>query len=133
MLPKSMLSIRPSPRFLTSIASNTQPVASSSSATSSASNQAAGPRNSRLKKPALTLDQFIQRQRVLSFWREIIRAVHKIPPSSTRTEMRDYARTEFDRNKGVQDAAHIRYLLSAGKTEFDTMRRYIDELASMNR
>lgn len=76
----------------------------------------------------------------------------EIPPSSTRTELRDYARNEFDRNRGVEDVvriisisqilwgwladyvkAHIRYLLSAGKTEFDTMRRYIDELASMNR
>jgi hypothetical protein len=64
--------------------------------------------------------------------------------------MRDYARAEFERNRGVQDVvslsfqymhsfvsklisqAHVRYLLSAGKTEFDTMRRYIDELAAMS-
>ena len=39
-------------------------------------------------------------------------------------------RNEFERNKAVQDIAQIRYLLSTGKTEFDTMRRYIDELAA---
>lgn len=56
MPPKSILNIKPSARFLASIAPNTQPVASASSSSSSTNNQTA-PRNSRLKKPALTLDQ----------------------------------------------------------------------------
>ncbi|KAH8693736.1 hypothetical protein BGW36DRAFT_383601 [Talaromyces proteolyticus] len=116
-----ILNIKSSARFLASV-----PHSPSSSIASSTPKS----ESSKFKKPVPSLDQFIQRQRVLSFWREIIRAVYKIPPSSTRTEMRDYARAEFDRNKGVEDVAHIRYLLSAGKTEFDTMRRYIEELAS---
>ena len=74
----------------------------------------------------------------------------EIPPSSTRIEMLNYAKTEFERNKKITDSVsassfdlfltkkltlknHIKYLLSAGKAEFDTMRRYIDELASVNR
>ncbi|KAF3402270.1 hypothetical protein DPV78_004300 [Talaromyces pinophilus] len=157
------INIKPSPRLFASIAPNTQPVAANTSNQSSTSTSTK--KGSRLRKPALSLDQFIQRQRVLSFWREIMRAVYstslpklssldevrwavKIPPSATRTELRDYARNEFNRNRGVEDVvrisslslrgedwgmAHIRYLLSAGKTEFDTMRRYIDELASLNR
>ncbi|KAK8165117.1 hypothetical protein BKA80DRAFT_270533 [Phyllosticta citrichinensis] len=81
------------------------------------------------KGPFLSLDQFLQRQRVISFWREIVRALHKIPPSPTRDELRQYARTEFERHKHVTDLTHIRYLLSNGKTEFDMMKRYINEQA----
>ncbi|KAJ5996352.1 hypothetical protein N7522_008012 [Penicillium canescens] len=82
---------------------------------------------SRLKKPAVGLDHFIQRGRVLAFWREVVRALNKIPPSSTRNELHNYARTEFERHREVSDLQHIRYLLSTGKAEFETMRRYIDE------
>ncbi|KAJ5280762.1 hypothetical protein N7478_006134 [Penicillium angulare] len=82
---------------------------------------------SKLKKPAISLDHFIQRQRVLALWREIVRALHKIPPSSTRDELHSYARGEFERHREVTDVPHIRYLLSTGKSEFDMMRRYIDE------
>jgi hypothetical protein len=30
----------------------------------------------------------------------------------------------------VQDVTQIRYLVSTGKTEFESMQRYIDELAA---
>ncbi|KAJ5225351.1 hypothetical protein N7468_006576 [Penicillium chermesinum] len=73
------------------------------------------------------MGQFIQRGRVLSFWREIVRTLNKIPPSSTRNELRSYARQEFERHREVTDSQHIRYLLSTGKTEFQTMSRYINE------
>ncbi|KAH7059014.1 complex 1 protein-domain-containing protein [Macrophomina phaseolina] len=72
---------------------------------------------------------FIQRQRVVSLWRDIVRALNKIPPSPTRDELRRYARTEFERNRNVTDITHIRYLISTGKTEFDSMKRYIEEQA----
>ncbi|KNG90802.1 hypothetical protein ANOM_000851 [Aspergillus nomiae NRRL 13137] len=104
---------------------------------------------SKLRKPAMSLDHFIQRQRVLGFWREVTRALHskivrfitelasvadwlvqEIPKSSTRDELRSYARQEFERHRNVTDLQHIRYLLSTGKSEFEMMRRYIDEQAS---
>ncbi|CAG7935062.1 unnamed protein product [Penicillium nalgiovense] len=90
--------MRPSHRFLAAI-SRSQP--------------------SKLKKPSISLDHFIQRQRVLSLWREIMRALIKVPPSSTRTELHKYARDEFERHRSVSDIT--------GKAEFETMRRYIDE------
>ncbi|PYH47389.1 LYR motif-containing protein 2 [Aspergillus saccharolyticus JOP 1030-1] len=82
---------------------------------------------SKLKKSTIGLDHFIQRQRVLAFWREIVRALNSIPSSSTRDELRNYARNEFERHREVTDLQHIRYLLSTGKAEFETMRRYLDE------
>ena len=86
-------------------------------------------RPSRLGKPFLGLNHFLQRQRVIALWREIIRAINKIPESSTRDEMRDFAREEFERNRHVTDLTQIRYLISTGKAQFGSMRRYIDELA----
>ncbi|QVM10152.1 hypothetical protein D8B26_004814 [Coccidioides posadasii str. Silveira] len=91
---------------------------------------AAVARPSRLRKPAVSLEHFIQRQRALKLWRDIVRGINKIPPSTTRDELRVFARQEFERNKNVRDLAHIRYLISTGKTEFDAMRRYIDEQSS---
>lgn len=92
---------------------------------------ASKPVSSRLrnKPPPPSLEHFVQRQRVLSLWRSILRSLYKIP-KDRRSETVTYARNEFERNKTVQDIAHIRYLLSTGKTEFDAMRRYIDELAA---
>ncbi|RJE23392.1 hypothetical protein PHISCL_04288 [Aspergillus sclerotialis] len=86
-----------------------------------------GGQPSKLKKPAVGLEHFIQRKRVLGLWRDIVRALNKIPPSSTKDELRSYARYEFERHRDITDLQHIRYLVSTGKSEFDTMRRYIDE------
>ncbi|KAI8684735.1 LYR motif-containing protein 2 [Fusarium keratoplasticum] len=83
------------------------------------------PGGSRLK-PTLSLDQFIQRARVLSLYRTILRGTKRIADPATRAESRKYARDEFDRHRGVSDASQIRYLLSRGKTEWEGMERYID-------
>ncbi|KAJ0419288.1 complex 1 protein-domain-containing protein [Aspergillus carlsbadensis] len=91
---------------------------------------AVNPTRSKLRKPTISLDHFIQRQRVIALWREIVRALNKIPNSPTRSELRDYARQEFERHRNVTDLQHIRYLISTGKSEFDMMRRYIDEQAA---
>ncbi|KAL2416425.1 hypothetical protein ABEF95_002540 [Exophiala dermatitidis] len=93
---------------------------------------ATGRRSTRTRpSPPLSLDHFIQRQRVLSLWRSILRAAYRIPKSSpTRDETIAYARAEFERNKHVSELSQIRYLISTGKAEFDGMQRYIDELAA---
>jgi Complex 1 protein (LYR family) len=79
--------------------------------------------------PPLSLDHFLQRQRVLSLYRTIIRSLYRIPKDG-RAEPISWARGEFERNKDVSDITQIRYLISTGKTEFEGMARYIDELAA---
>ncbi|KAG5298442.1 hypothetical protein I7I48_07887 [Histoplasma ohiense] len=91
---------------------------------------AAGEPPRRLRRQTVSLEHFVQRKRALGLWRDIVRATNRIPQSSARDEMRSFARHEFERNKEVTDLTHIRYLISTGKTEFDAMRRYIDELAA---
>ncbi|KAL2133227.1 hypothetical protein VTI74DRAFT_2692 [Chaetomium olivicolor] len=82
-------------------------------------------RKSRLG-PVLSLEHFIQRARVLSFYRSILRSTRRIADPKTRAETRKFARDEFERHRGVTDLGHIRYLLSTGKTEWETMERYIN-------
>ena len=74
--------------------------------------------------PRLSLSDFLLRQRVLSLWRDIVRELNKIPKeSSTREEVKNFAREEFERNKDVTDTTKIRYLVSTGRTQFDEMSR----------
>ena len=78
----------------------------------------------RARAPRLSLSDFLLRQRVLSLWRDIVRATNKIPKASpTRTEMKAFAREEFERCRDVRDTTKIRYLVSTGRTQFDEMRR----------
>lgn len=84
-----------------------------------------------LRKSPLSLEHFLQRQRVLTLWRMVLRSIYRIPKVN-RAEALAYARSEFERNRNVTDIGQIRYLISTGKTEFDSMERYIDELASRN-
>lgn len=75
---------------------------------------------------AMSLDQFLQRSKVLSLYRSILRGTKRIADPTTKAESRRYARDEFERHRGVTDSAHVRYLLSTGKTEWEGMERYVD-------
>ena len=77
---------------------------------------------------ALSLDHFLQRQRVLGFWREVVRATNKISNQSVRSEMRNFAREEFERNRHVADLTQVRYLVSTGREQMKNMQRYVDEM-----
>ncbi|KAK7430281.1 hypothetical protein QQZ08_003256 [Neonectria magnoliae] len=74
----------------------------------------------------MSLDQFLQRSKVLSLYRTILRGTKRIADPTTKAESRKYARDEFERHRGVTDSAHIRYLMSTGKTEWEGMERYVD-------
>ncbi|KAI5818035.1 hypothetical protein BZA77DRAFT_308230 [Pyronema omphalodes] len=69
-----------------------------------------------------SLQHFIQRTRVLSLWRDILRATRK---SQGKQELRAWAKSEFVRNKNVQDLDHIKYLISTGRKEFNEMSNYL--------
>jgi len=91
-------------------------------------------------KTPLGLDHFIQRQRALALWRDILRSVAAITHDGMQQDMRAYARAEFERHRHITDLGHIRYLISVrlilhcclvhsngislqtGKTQFDTMK-----------
>ncbi|KAK3305416.1 complex 1 protein-domain-containing protein [Chaetomium strumarium] len=76
----------------------------------------------------LSLEHFIQRARALALYRSILRSTRQIADARTRAETRRFARDEFERHRGVTDIDHTRYLLSTGKTEWESMERYINGL-----
>ncbi|KAF1845598.1 uncharacterized protein K460DRAFT_111440 [Cucurbitaria berberidis CBS 394.84] len=65
-------------------------------------------------KSPLGLDHFIQRQRTLALWREIVRSTANIPDEATRKDMRQFARSEFEQHRHVTDLY--------GKTQFQAMK-----------
>ncbi|KAI1454576.1 hypothetical protein F4805DRAFT_439130 [Annulohypoxylon moriforme] len=88
-------------------------------------NYATSPAKGRLGT-ALSLDHFLLRSRALSLYRSVVRGTRRISDPTTRAETRNFARAEFERHRYVTDVGHIRYLLSTGKTEWESMERYID-------
>ena len=76
----------------------------------------------------ISFDHFLQRQRVLGLWREIVRATNKISNDKTKNEMRSFARDEFERYRKVEDLEHIRYLVSTGKDQFKSISRYVEQM-----
>ncbi|EXJ81334.1 hypothetical protein A1O3_07624 [Capronia epimyces CBS 606.96] len=117
--------MRPSSRLLSTTSTNT----TTTTATVAASRTRKPAVSRKAAAPPLSLEQFIQRQRVLTLWRTILRSAYRIP-KDLRGETLAYARGEFERNRHVSDVGQIRYLISTGKAEFDGMQRYIDELAA---
>ncbi|CAH0029480.1 unnamed protein product [Clonostachys rhizophaga] len=85
-------------------------------------------RTSKRLDGALSLENFLQRSRTLAFYRTILRGIKRIQDPATKAESKKYARDEFERHRNVTDLSHIRYLLSTGKTEWETMERYIDHM-----
>ncbi|EWC43821.1 hypothetical protein DRE_07330 [Drechslerella stenobrocha 248] len=69
----------------------------------------------------LGLDWFIQRSRVLGLWRDMLKTIRRIEDPAAKDEMRTWARHEFKRNKEVRDTTQIRYLISQGKHDMDTI------------
>ncbi|KAM7367531.1 hypothetical protein PAMP_013821 [Pampus punctatissimus] len=61
---------------------------------------------SRLPSAALSLKQFLQRQRVLGIYRNMLRTIRQVPAETDRKYLRDWAREEFKRNKDATDQVH---------------------------
>ncbi|KAI0473582.1 hypothetical protein GGR56DRAFT_676067 [Xylariaceae sp. FL0804] len=95
--------------------------------TAAAAAAASSPSRSRLGA-TLSLEYFVQRARVLSLYRTILRGTGRIHDATTRAETRGFARVEFERHRAVTDLGHIRYLLSTGKTQWEGMERYIGDM-----
>ncbi|KAF2280793.1 uncharacterized protein EI97DRAFT_8518 [Westerdykella ornata] len=54
-------------------------------------------------KSPLSLDHFIQRQRALSLWRNILRSTAGISDPGIKRDMRQFARSEFEQHRNVTD------------------------------
>lgn len=85
--------------------------------------------NSTHRRPLpLSLPAFLLRAQVLSLYRTILRTTRLLAKSDpTRNELKNFARTEFERNRNVQqdDLSHIKSLVAAGRAEVERWRGLI--------
>ncbi|XP_043075080.1 LYR motif-containing protein 2 [Puntigrus tetrazona] len=78
---------------------------------------------SRLPTAALSLKQFLQRQKVLGLYRDLFRTIRKIPVESDRRYLRDWAREEFKRNKSETDQDVIRMMITQAHNHLEDLRK----------
>lgn len=72
----------------------------------------------RLPRDALTLQQFLNRQKVLTLYRKIIRSVYDINKVEDRRYMLSWAREEFKRNKGETNSDSIALQITRGEKTY---------------
>ncbi|KAA0708977.1 LYR motif-containing protein 2 [Triplophysa tibetana] len=78
---------------------------------------------SRLPLAALTLKQFLQRQRVLGMYRDLLRSIRKVQNESDRRYLRDWAREEFKRNKSETDQDVVRMMITQANNHLEDLRK----------
>lgn len=71
--------------------------------------------------PKLSFQQFMQRGKVLTMYRKYMRLTNKIPDKSSRKEMREWIRTDFDRYKNETDPQRVEVLLAQASRQFKNM------------
>ncbi|KAM6905822.1 LYR motif-containing protein 2 [Anarhichas minor] len=77
---------------------------------------------SRLPSAALSLKQFLQRQRVLGIYRNMMRTIRKVPDEADRKYLSDWARDEFKRNKNATDKDAIRMMITQANNHLEELQ-----------
>ncbi|CAG5950368.1 LYR motif-containing protein 2 [Menidia menidia] len=78
---------------------------------------------SRLPPAALSFKQFLQRQRVLGIYRNLLRTIRQVPDESDRKYLRDWARDEFQRNKSATNPDAVRMMITQANNHLETLQK----------
>ncbi|KAJ8008931.1 hypothetical protein DPEC_G00083540 [Dallia pectoralis] len=78
--------------------------------------------SSRLPPAALTLKQFLQRQKVLGLYRNMLRSIRLVPDQGDRIYLRDWARDEFKQNKNATNQDAIRMMITQANMHLDELQ-----------
>lgn len=65
-------------------------------------------------KAALNLKQFMLRQEVLKLYRNLHRAINKVPDASSKKELRLWLREDFRKNKSLTEEIQIKMSMQVG-------------------
>ncbi|KAM9339572.1 LYR motif-containing protein 2 [Symphorus nematophorus] len=77
----------------------------------------------RLPHAALSLKQFLQRQRILGIYRNMLRTIRQVPDEADRKYLRDWARDEFKRNKNATDQDAIRMMVTQANNHLEELQK----------
>ncbi|EDO41072.1 predicted protein [Nematostella vectensis] len=69
----------------------------------------------RLPTKALSLKQFMVRRQVLGLYRDLMKALNKIPDKNHQKELKEWTREEFKQNKTETDPAAIQFMITRGQ------------------
>ncbi|XP_043923103.1 LYR motif-containing protein 2 [Protopterus annectens] len=75
------------------------------------------------KVPHVTFKQFLQRQKVLSLYRDILRTVREVQNESDRQYLKSWAREEFRRNKDAKEEDVIRMMITQGNLQLQELKK----------
>ncbi|XP_043961649.1 LYR motif-containing protein 2 [Gambusia affinis] len=78
---------------------------------------------SRLPPAALSLKQFLQRQKVLGVYRSMLRTIRQVPGEADRKYLRDWAREEFKRNKNATNQDAIRMMITQATNHLEELQK----------
>lgn len=80
------------------------------------------------RKVALTLKQFMVRQEVLKQYRHFFRTIQKLEDQKQKSEIADWVRTDFQKNKNIQNSEEdrIKALLIYGDRMLKELKQTID-------
>ncbi|UJR26160.1 hypothetical protein I4U23_007504 [Adineta vaga] len=70
----------------------------------------------------LSLKHFIVRSQVLALYRDIMRTMMKIDDQDYRKEMREWTRSEFNRNRTLRDLGEIRTQVALGRRNLNELK-----------
>ncbi|XP_034435544.1 LYR motif-containing protein 2 [Hippoglossus hippoglossus] len=77
---------------------------------------------SRLPLAALSLKQFLQRQKVLGIYRNMLRTIKQVPDEADRKYLRDWARDEFKRNRNATEQDAIRMMITQATNHLEELQ-----------
>ncbi|XP_062323359.1 LYR motif-containing protein 2 [Osmerus eperlanus] len=78
---------------------------------------------SRLPHAALTLKQFLQRQKVLGLYRNMMKTIRQVPDEEDRKYLKDWARDEFKRNKNATNQDAIRMMITQANNHLEDLQK----------
>ncbi|XP_030578223.1 LYR motif-containing protein 2 [Archocentrus centrarchus] len=78
---------------------------------------------SRLPSAALSLKQFLQRQKVLGIYRNMLRTIRQVPDEADRKYLRNWAREEFQTNKNATDEDAIRMMITQATNHLEVLQK----------
>ncbi|KAJ0039445.1 hypothetical protein NL108_014804, partial [Boleophthalmus pectinirostris] len=67
--------------------------------------------------------QFLQRQKVLGIYRNMLRTIRQVPDPADQKYLRDWARDEFKRNKSATDPDAIRMMITQANNHLEELQR----------
>uniref|UniRef100_A0A3B4U186 LYR motif-containing protein 2 n=2 Tax=Seriola TaxID=8160 RepID=A0A3B4U186_SERDU len=71
----------------------------------------------------LSRSQFLQRQRILGIYRNMLRTIRQVPDEADRKYLRDWARDEFKRNKSATDQDAIRMMVTQANNHLEELQK----------